>query len=152
MPGLSPDKVLAKDRNGKISTEKRPNWASDPKLVLSKEDVEKFNKAELGIPPRLQFEGKVLKADIVFRKDSDIIFHFQGIRNKDFRQILAEVLDAHFGSTDAFKFDPVPELPDTFGLLAKGVRLNPLFSLKFYVEDFLWLLDRTLVELRKETR
>jgi hypothetical protein len=118
--------------------------------MLSEDDVEKFNNVSLAVPPRMEFEGVTLKADIVTRGEGDVIYHFHEIRRKDFRDILAEVVESHFGNTEPFKFDDCPELPQTCGLLAKGVRSNPLFNIKFYVEDFLWLLDGTMVELRKE--
>lgn len=142
------EQVLYKDKSGRMAKVPRPEWANDPRNMLSKEDAEEFSKASLVIPPRMEFEGDILRADVVPRGEGDLIFHFHEIKHSDFSTLLAEVVESHFGSTDAFRIDRVIEIPGTWGLLAKGVRANPMFNLKFYTEDFLWLLDRVLQETR----
>jgi len=139
------DTVHHLDEHGRVSIKPRPDWANDPDLALSKEAVEKFNDTDLAIPPRMKFGAETFDADIVTRGEGDLIYHFHGIKHDDFKQLLADVVESHFGDTDDFKVDYVPELK-AYGLLAKGVRKNPMFNLKFYTEDFLWLLDGVLKE------
>lgn len=146
---LRDGQVLYKDKSGQVFRKARPDWASDPNLVLSPEDVESFNNAQLGVFPRMQFEGTKLQADVVLRGRGDVIFHFHDVRRSDFRDLLAEVVEEHFGTTDSFYFDDVPELEKTFGLLAKGVRNHPLYNQKHFIEDFLHLLDAVLIEAGK---
>jgi hypothetical protein len=145
------DQMLYQDKSGHRKKIDRPEWANNPDNMLSKEDAEVFNNANLTIPPRMEFEGNTLRADVVTRAQpdrGDLIFHFHGVDHPDFQTLLAEVVEAHFGTTDAFRVDRVIELPGTWGLLAKGARSRPMFNLKFYTEDFLWLLDRVLQEAR----
>jgi hypothetical protein len=142
------EQMLQRDRAGRTAKIQKPAWANDPRNMLSPEDVEAFQDADLAIPPRMMFEGDVLRADIVTRGDGDLIYHFYEVNHDDFRTLLAEVVESHFGSTDSFRVDQVIEMPGTWGLLAKGVRSLPLFNLKFYTEDFLWLLDKVLKETR----
>lgn len=139
------DNVMYLDKNRQISKQPRPEWANDPKLQLTKDAITKFEETPLEIPPRLKFEGNILDADIVPRGDGDLIYHFSNIKHPDFKKILAEVVEQHFGATDDFRIDFVPEL-QAWGLLAKNVRKKPLFNLMFYTEDFLWLLDAVLKE------
>jgi hypothetical protein len=139
--------MVYKDEHGRLSKIRRPDWANDPSLALSSEAVENFANSGLGVPPRMIWQGS-LKADVVLRGDGDIIYHFHEIKYQDFRKLLAEVVESHFGSTDAFKLDEVYEIPGTWGLLAKGVRTNPLFNFDFYTTEFLGLLESTLEELK----
>ena len=147
---LDPNQVIFKDEHGRQEVTRRPVWANDDKLVMSDDDVELFNNTEFSLPEHLEFRGAVLEdVMIVFRGEGDIIFHFPKIRHKDFKNLLSAVVESHFNTMDPFRVDHIPEMK-LWSMLAKNVRTNPLFNMKHYVEDFLWLLDGTLEADLKE--
>jgi len=150
MSTLEDNQVIYKDEHGMQAVTKRPAWANDDKLILSDDDIAVFNNTEFAVPDHLGFEGVKLKEVlIVFRGEGDVIYHFPKIRHKDFKNLLSAVVESHFGSVDSFKVDYVRDM-GLWSLLAKNVRTNPLFDMKHYTEDFLWLLDGTLEEDLKE--
>lgn len=122
--------------------------------------VEQFNKelqkaAQFGIqlPETSEFQGKRLSCRMV-RKGADIIFQLFASRfPADFPALLAEVIESHFGSTDAFKIDHVAEL-NSFALLAKGILDRPTVRIDYVTTDFLNLLDEVLnsPEIKGQTR
>lgn len=153
---IAANQVLRKNpQTGRLEVGPRPEWANDPKNMLSVEDVEKFNEASLAIPPRMEYRGRNFFADIVTRGESDLIYHFQ-TETPEFPDILAEVVDVHFGGTDRHRLDAPPELMDPkrprlryYGLLGKGVRLGPMFNRDHHTSTFLELLDDSIDELHK---
>lgn len=124
-------------------TSQRPAWA-DSSPDYSKEDI------GLGgmLPPKMGYDGRNFAASIILRGDEDVIYQFE-VKHSDFRTLLAAVIENHFGDTEGFKFDTIPEIPNAFGLLAKGVRSKPFFNGKHYTEDFLALLDDVLDETKR---
>jgi len=128
-----------------LTKKRKPDWAFDPALMLSKEDVEKFNSTEFSTAPRFGYDGKNFEAVIVYRGDGDIIYQLFKVRHGDFRQLLAEVVEAHFSSTDDFAVDFMKEVL-SWGLIARGVRTRPLFNEQHYTGKFLDLLDQVLEE------
>ena len=97
-------------------------------------------------PERIMFDGQTFRAEIVNGVKDDLIFQFFDIKLKDFATILAEVIEAHYNSTDRFAVEYVKEL-DSFALLAKDIKTNPMFDIEFHVEQFLFLLDKTIEEI-----
>ena len=84
---------------------------------------------------------------VVDGKGTDIIFQFFNTETKDFEEICAEVIDDHFGDTEGFAIEYVPEM-EMYGLLYKDAKDNPLFSRDFHVYDFLDILSKTITELQ----
>ena len=132
-------------RNIKTGREtRRPEWVGDTKAP----DYGAADDVNVGsmLPPRLGYDGAHFQAAIILRGDEDIIYQFSEVKHSDFRTLLAEVIESHFGDTDNFKFDSIPEIPNAFGLLAKGVRGKPFFNAAHYTSGFLDLLDGVLSE------
>lgn len=75
------------------------------------------------------------------RGPSDLVLQFLEVKIPDFEEFLTEAVDVHFGSADAFALHHDSSLK-TYGLLMRGVRSNPAFSTKRYVEEFLELMVR----------
>jgi hypothetical protein len=90
------------------------------------------------------YEGQNFKAEIVSRGD-DLIYQFFRVRHKDFRGLLAEIIEAHFGNTNSFSAATVPELK-SLGVHARGVTNNPFFNLDHFTSAFLGLVDDCLGE------
>jgi hypothetical protein len=103
------------------------------------------HEVPFSVPPRMAYEGVNFKAEIVTKGD-DLIYQFFRVRHPDFRNLLAEVIEAHFGNTDAFSAASVPELK-SLGVRAKGVLKNPFFSLSHYTASFLGFVDNCLSEV-----
>jgi hypothetical protein len=140
--------IIERTESGQFVEKPRPEWASDPKLVLTKEKAEAFNKVQLGTHPRMKFVGECSEVDVVLPGEKDVIFHF--FLNKpmnDFDLFLAEVVESHFGSTDNFAVAYTPEV-QSWGLKATGLRTLPLYSTKVHIEKFLTLVDETMQILR----
>jgi hypothetical protein len=96
----------------------------------------------------MEYEGVRLKASVALRNESDIIFHlFMPAFPKDFPQLLADTVEAHFGSVERFKVDHVPEM-NSYALLGEGLLKAPTADIEFLTEKFLDLLDNVLVELK----
>jgi len=96
--------------------------------------------------PPVPIEGQNLRADLV-RRNSDVILHLYPHRSvPDFERLVAEVVESHFGTTEGFCLDRVPELR-SWALLMYRVADKPLFRPEFYVEQFLELLDAVLSEV-----
>lgn len=122
--------------------------------------MQQFNKelrkaSQLAVTPpeTSEFQGKRLTARVV-KKDSDLIFQFFLTKfPSDFPALLAEVVESHFGSTDSFKLDHVPEL-NSYALLAKGILDRPTVRVDYVTTDFLNLLDEVLnsPEIKGQTR
>lgn len=122
--------------------------------------MQQFNKelrkaSQLAVTPpeTSEFQGKRLTARVV-KKDSDLIFQFFLTKfPSDFPTLLAEVVESHFGSTDSFKLDHVPEL-NSYALLAKGILDRPTVRVDYVTTDFLNLLDEVLnsPEIKGQTR
>lgn len=85
---------------------------------------------------------------VVDGKGDDIIFQFFGIKTEEFDEIIAEVIEEYFGTTEGFAIEYIPEM-SMYGLLYKDAKANPLFSKEFHVHDFLDLLSNTITELQK---
>jgi hypothetical protein len=102
------------------------------------------HEVKIATPPRAEFRGDNFRAQIV-SKDSDLIYQFFGVLHADFRNFLAEIIESHFGSTDAFSAEYIPEV-QSLGVRAKGVTELPFFNYDHYTVDFLGLVDRCLQE------
>ena len=83
---------------------------------------------------------------VIDGKGSDNIFQFFKVKRKDFNDIVAEVIEDYFGTTNGFAIEYVREL-SMYGLLAKDQRDTPLYNREFHVDSFLKLLDATMSEL-----
>lgn len=113
-----------------------PDFMKDPNRSKAGHEV------GIATPPRAEYRGKNFRAQIV-SKDGDLIFQFFGVQHGDFRNFLAEIIEEHFGSTDAFSAEYVPEV-QSLGVRAKGVTESPFFNYDHYTVDFLGLVDRCL--------
>ena len=105
-------------------------------------------KLQIEIPAYDEIEKDVFNCIVVEGKDLDLIFQFFSVKCEDFEETIAEVIEDHFGNTEDFAIEFVTEL-DMFGLLAKNIKDNPLFSKEFHVHAFLDLLAKTITELQE---
>lgn len=124
----------------------KPYWA-DIAPGLTPEQIEDFNNTEFFIDPRREFEGNNFEAVAVIKQDNNVIFQFFKTKRKDFRDILAEVVESHFGSTDDFAVAYEKEL-HSYSLLGKQLQSLPTFSNDTHVDQFFSLLDNTIEELK----
>jgi len=124
----------------------KPQWA-DISMGLTPEQIEDFNNTEFFIDPRIEFEGTNFEAVAVLKKDTNVIFQFFKTKRKDFRDILAEVVESHFGSTDDFAVAYEKEL-HSYSLLGKQLQALPMFSKDSHINQFFSLLDYTIEELK----
>jgi hypothetical protein len=116
-----------------------PDFMEDPDCSKPGHEVA-FN-----VPPRMMYQGRNFKADIVSSGD-DLIYQFFRVKHSDFRKLLAEIIESHFGNTNSFSAATVPELK-SLGVRAKGVTSNPFFNLEHYTSGFLDLVDNCLSEV-----
>ena len=105
-------------------------------------------KISLSVPENKEYKRDNFTCLVVAGKGTDLIFQFFDVKYKDFPQVTAEVIEDHFGDTNNFAIEYVREM-DMFGLLAKNIKDNPLFSEEFHVIRFLDLLSKTITELKK---
>ena len=137
--------IIERTESGQFVEKPRPEWASDPKLILTREKAAEFEKAQLVAHPRMKYVGETFEVDVVLPGDKDVIFHFfLNSPLPDFDLLLAECVESHFGSTDTFSVAYTPEV-SSWGLKAEGLRTLPLYSAKSHVEAFLKLVDDSLV-------
>ena len=101
----------------------------------------------LQIPDNETIETDNFNCVVVDGKGMDTIFQFFGVRTPEFSDVIAEVIEDHFGNTAGFAIEYVPELK-MYGLLAKDHRENPLYNKDHQVYNFLDLLDSTITELK----
>lgn len=110
--------------------------------------VERLKDKTFAAPQALEYEGRNFTACIVLRDDRDLIFQFfMKSFPKDFPSLLTAVVAAHFGSSERFALDWVPEVK-SYALLGKGLWDNALRDELFLTAKFLELVDTTLDELR----
>ena len=102
----------------------------------------------LRIPDNEDIEKSNFSCIVVDGKGYDTIFQFFNVKSSDFDEVIAEVIEDHFGDTEGFAIEYVDEM-DMFGLLAKDLKDNPMFSRDFHIYDFLDLLDSTITELNE---
>lgn len=145
--GLAPGKMLFKNERGLKKVINRPEWANDPKLALTKEQIAKYNSTVFSVSERLGFGGRNFNADIVMKGEEDIIYQLNDIKFKNFSALLPEIVEAHFGSTSDFSVDYIPELK-SWALLARNVRTKPLFNFDHFTGSFMEFLDNAIEEAR----
>lgn len=101
----------------------------------------------LAVPENETIEKDNFTCLVVAGKGLDNIFQFFNVTVNDFEELVAEVIDDHFGYTEGFAIEYVPELK-MYGLLAKDLRDNPMYSKDFHIYHFLDLLSNTITELQ----
>ena len=94
---------------------------------------------------RAEYRGRYYRAQVVVKENDDIIYQFFDYKVPDFRNFLAEIIEAHFGSTSAFSAAYIPDL-ESLGVRAQNVRSHPFFSWEHYAKDFLDLVDGCIGE------
>jgi len=117
---------------------------STPEFMQDPERSKPGHEVSFNLPPRMTYKGSNCKVEIV-RKGDDIIYQFFKVKHPDFRSLLAEIIESHFGSTNTFAAASVPELK-SLGVIAKGVLASPLFNFSHYTSEFLSLVDSCLEE------
>ena len=85
---------------------------------------------------------------VVDGKGHDLIFQIFEVKIDDFEELIAEVIEEHFGATEGFAIEYVPEM-SMYGLLYKDARTDALFNKEFHVYEFLDLVSNTITELQK---
>lgn len=110
----------------------------------------KLKQMEVAAHEHLEFEGEFVRVEVAFKHDQDIIFQFFMKKfPKDFDKLLAEIVEAHFGSTDLFAVH-YESLLESWALIARGLLSRPGANPTYTIEGFLNLVDNTLGELRAE--
>lgn len=98
-------------------------------------------------PPRDTWQGSRIQMEFVFR-DSDVVYHINAPRfPSGFRELLAEVIEAHFGTTAAFAVDYVPEM-NSYALIGRGLLARPIVDRVHLTTNFARLLDAAVHVLR----
>ena len=110
--------------------------------------IEKQITHKLEVPEHEEVKKDTFQCLVVAGKGQDLIFQFFGVKAIEFPNIIAEVIEDHFGDTNNFAIEYVREL-DMYGLLAKNIKQNPLFSREFHIIRFLDLLDKTIINIQK---
>lgn len=118
---------------------------STPEFMQDPDRSKPGHEVSFNVPPRMIYEGKNFRAEIISKGD-DLIYQFFKVKHGDFRGFLAEIIEAHFGNTASFSAATVPELK-SLGVRAKGVTNNPFFNLNHYTSGFLGLVDDCLGEV-----
>ena len=72
-----------------------------PKFMKDLERSKPGHEVAFNVPPRMEYQGEYFRAEIV-HKAPDLIYQFFQVRHPDFRSLLAEVVESHFGNTQAF--------------------------------------------------
>ena len=103
---------------------------------------------EIAVPETTHVVMKNFEAYVTNKGDRDIVIQFVSPKCKTFEDVLPEVVESHFGTTDGFRLHVEP-LIKSFGLLMEGVRGRPMFSYDHTVTNFLALVDQTLSILRE---
>ena len=106
------------------------------------------NSFALQAPEHETVEKDHFTCIVVDGKGDDLIFQFFNVKIDDFEEVIAEVIEEHFGNTNGFAIEYVSELK-MYGLLYKDAKDTPLFSRDFHVHAFLDILDSTITELQK---
>lgn len=97
--------------------------------------------------PRTDWQGRVLQMEFVFQ-DPDVVYHINAKRfPTGFRDLLAEVIEAHFGSTESFAVDYVPEM-SSYALIGRGLLARPIVDRDHLTTHFARLLDAAVHVLR----
>lgn len=73
------------------------------------------------------------------RGERDVVLQFLEVKVPKFEELIAEAIEAHFGTTEGFSLHQEESIK-SYGLLMSGVRGRPGFSHKIYVSDLLALL------------
>ena len=113
-----------------------------PEFMQDPARSEAGHEVKFDVPPRALYRGKNFRAEIV-HKGEDLIYQFFDVKHADFRTLLAEIIEAHFGSTRAFSAAYTPEV-ESLGVRAKGVTAEPFFNYGHFTSGFLGLVDRCL--------
>jgi hypothetical protein len=134
---MRPDQILTPS-----GLKSKPAWV-DSARTLSDKDVDSFNNTQLSVPERFDFDMRNFTCSVVLEGDGDLVYQFVDVKHPDFRQLLADTIESHFGSTRNFsaRYD-TPVL--SWGLLGKDVRLRPLYTQAQYIDAFVGLLDEVL--------
>lgn len=116
------------------------------------DESKKFGNVEVAAHEHLEFEGEFIRAEVAFKHDKDLIFQFFMKKfPKDFDKLLAEIVEAHFGTTDNFAVH-YEAILESWGLIARGFLARPGVDHNYIIEGFLNLVDNTLGELRSEKK
>jgi hypothetical protein len=148
MRALSSDTV----RTQEGAIQPRPAWANELGTKL-RSGYEDFQRAEFAPPPpREELHSAVLRVEVVYREDGDIIFQlFPNTKafpadEKLARAFLAEAIDTHFGDTAAFEGGYTPEL-ESWAIKAKNLHTQVSYNHDHHVLGFVHLLMDALTEL-----
>ena len=116
--------------------------------MINLDNLFKATSHKLEAPKHEDIKRDNFQCIVVDGKGDDLIFQFFSIKISSFNALIAEIIEDHFGSTDGFAIEYVPEM-GMYGLLAKDLKSNPLFSKEAHVIRFLDLVDKTVTEYLK---
>ena len=111
-------------------------------------NIESWTDIQLMAPNNETVNKDNFTCTVIDGKGYDNIFQFFEVKIEDFDDLIAEVIEDHFGNTEPFAIEYVPEL-SMYGLLAKDQRDGPMYNSDFHIHTFLDLLDKTITEMLK---
>ena len=133
-----------------VETKAAPAWFDSGSVELLHRALSKASEGEqeISVPAMQHYQLKNFEAYVTERGSRDLVIQFVAPKCRTFEEILPEVVEGHFGTTEGFKLHSEPQIK-SFGLLLEGVRGRPIFSYDHSVTNFLNLVDQTLSILRE---
>ena len=127
-----------------------PSWFNQESVDLLQRALSKAasEEQEIVLPVTEHYQFANFEAYVTQRGDKDIVVQFVSPKYRPFEDVLPEVVESHFGTTDGFKLHVEPAI-QSFGLLMEGIRGRPSYSHEHVVDNFLNLVDKTLSILRE---
>ena len=111
-------------------------------------ELRRYANTEFRPPRHAEYEGRNIGVQVAVLREEDVTWQFFARKFPPaFDTLLAEVVEAHFGSTDKFAVDWVPEM-QSWSLIGRGLWLSPLKNEDHLVAHFLDLLDNALDEVK----
>lgn len=133
-----------------VATKGAPAWFNSDSVSLLHRALSTAasTEQEISVPQSEYHQMKNFEAYVTERGDRDLVVQFVAPKCKDFSEVLPEIVDGHFGTTEGFKLHVEPEIK-SYGLLMEGVRGKPSFSPEHVITNFLAFADQTLSILRE---
>lgn len=134
----------------RVETREAPTWFNSDSVALLHKALAKAaeTEQEISLPSSEHYQMKNFEAYVTDRGDRDIVIQFIAPKCKTFEDVLPEIVEGHFGTTEGFKLHVEPQIT-SFGLLLEGVRSRPAFSRTHTVDNFLAFVDQTLSILKE---
>jgi len=133
-----------------VATKSAPAWFNADSVSLLHRALSRAAEAEqeISLPSSQHHQMKNFEAYVTDRGEKDLVVQFVSPKYKHFQEVLPEIVEGHFGTTEGFKLHVEPEIK-SYGLLMEGIRGRPSFSPEHVITNFLAFADQTLSILRE---